>query len=368
MTRIALGLVFLLALAHRADAYPQFQLSRDTTCTGCHIAPDGGGILNENGTNTSEQIAWKGGNGAWMYGLGKASWLQLGGDVRSASGYINNGSSTAALYPMQAEVSANATTHGFSLYAVGGLRRPLDGGSAIHVLWSREHYLMWEQKPGEGKGLYVRVGRMMPTFGLRLAEHIVYTQRFGGKPLYGETYAASVSFVNPSVEVHATGFVKDPIASAVEQGNGAALYAEKRLGEHAAIGVEGKYSSGDEVHRTFAGITGKLYLPGPDLMLLAEAEVIRQKIVVGAGDSATQLAGYLLASKPLSAGLMLDGGIGHYTQDTRVKGLTRDCVDVNLHWFMTAHVEMLFTGRIELLDLGSGTNGGYALAQIHYRL
>ncbi len=368
MQRIIIGLALLLALAHRADAYPQFQLSRDTTCTGCHIAPDGGGILNENGTATSEQIAWKGGNGAWMYGLGNASWLQLGGDVRTAGGYIANGTSSAALYPMQAEVSANATTHGFSLYAVGGLRRPLEGGSALHVLWSREHYAMWEQNPGAGKGLYIRVGRMMPTFGLRLAEHIVYTQRFGGKPLYGETYAASVSFVNPSVEVHATAFIKDPIASSVEQGNGAALYAEKRLGEHAAIGVEGKYSSGDEVHRTFAGVTGKLYLPGPDVVLLAEAEVIRQKIVVGAGDSATQLAAYVLASKPLSAGLMLDGGLGHYTQDTRVKGLTRDCVDVNLHWFMTAHVEMLFTGRIELLDLGSGTNGGYALAQIHYRL
>lgn len=368
MRTTILGLAVLVALAHRAEAYPQFQLSRDTTCTGCHIAPDGGGILNENGTGTSEQIAWKGGNGEWMYGMGKPSWLQLGGDVRSATGYINNGSSTVALYPMQAEVSANATTHGFSLHAVGGLRRPLDGGSAIHVLWSREHYLMWQQNPGEGKGVYVRVGRMMPTYGLRLAEHIVYTQRFGGRPLYAETYAASVSYVHPSVEVHATAFVKDPIASAVEQGDGVALYAEKRLGEHAAIGVEGKYSSGDEVHRTFGGVTGKLYLPGPDVTLLGEAEVIRQKIVVGAGDSATQIAAYVLASKPLSAGLMLDGGLGHYTQDTRVKGLTRDCVDVNLHWFMTAHVEMLFTGRIELLDLGSGTNGGYALAQIHYRL
>jgi len=366
--RLLLGIALLAALAGRADAYPQFQLSRDATCTGCHVAPDGGGILNENGTNTSEQIAWKGGDGEFMYGLDRPSWLQLGGDVRGASGFIQNGASNVALYPMQAEVAANATAHGFSLHLVGGLRRPQSGGSAVHVLWSREHYAMWQQNPEKNEGLYVRVGRMMPTYGLRLAEHVVYTQRYGGRPLYAETYAASVSYVNPSVEVHASAFIKDPIGSPVEQGNGAALYAEKRLGEHAAIGVEGKYSSGDEVHRTFAGVTGKLYLPGPDVMLLAEAELIRQKIVVGAGDTATQLAGYVLASKPLSAGLMLDGGIGHYTQDTRVKGLTRDCVDVNLHWFMTAHVEMLFTGRIELLDLGSGTNGGYALAQIHYRL
>ena len=68
----------------------------------------------------------------------------------------------------------------------------------------------------------------------------------------------------------------DPIASAVEHGDGGALYAEVRLGAHAAIGAEAKYSSSDDLHRTYAGVTGKLYLPGPDLLLHAEAEVVHQ--------------------------------------------------------------------------------------------
>ena len=297
--RILLGLSLLIALAHRADAYPQYQLSRDVTCTACHLAPDGGGLLNENGITTAEAIAWKPGDGAFLHGVSKPSWLELGGDIRGAAGYVNDGISTVAGYPMQAEVDASAGWKGFSLNAVGGLRRPLEGGSAIHVLWSREHYVMWQQHPGEGHGLYVRVGRLMPTFGLRLAEHVVYTQKFGGRPLYGEAYAAATSFVSPSFEVHATAFVHDPIASSVEHGDGGALYAEKRLGTRAAIGVEGKYSSSSEVHRTFVGMTGKLYFPGPEIQLQAEAEVIRERIVAGAGDRNTQLAGYLLASHPL---------------------------------------------------------------------
>ena len=65
---------------------------------------------------------------------------------------------------------------------------------------------------------------------------------------------------------------------------------------------------------------------------------------------------------------MLDMGVGHYTEDTRVKGLYRDCFDLNLHWFATSHLEWLFTGRVEMLDLGAGTHGGYALVQVHYRL
>ena len=44
----ALAVVVTLAvigLAHRADAYPQYQLGRDATCTGCHLSPAGGGLL-----------------------------------------------------------------------------------------------------------------------------------------------------------------------------------------------------------------------------------------------------------------------------------------------------------------------------------
>lgn len=368
ITRIFLGLALLLALAHRADAYPQYQLSRDTTCTGCHLAPDGGGLLNENGVGVAEQTSWKGGDGNFLHGMARPSWLELGGDVRLASGFVYPGIASVAAYPMQAEVAASAGAHGITVNLVGGLRRPDEEGSALHVLWSREHYLMWQQHPGEGNGLYLRAGRLMPTFGLRLAEHVVYTQKFGGRQLYGEAYALAASYVTSSFEVHASGFVHDPIASAVEHGDGGAIYLEKRIGAHAAIGAEGKYSSSDDLHRTFGGITGKLYLPDADLQLLAEAEVIRQTIVAGTGDTATQFAAYVLASHPLGKGLMLDGGLGHFTQDTRVKGLTRDCVDLNLHWFQTSHLEWLVTARLELLDLGSGTNGGYALAQLHYRL
>jgi len=358
----------VVGAAHRADAYPQYQLTRDATCTGCHIAPDGGGLLNENGLTVAESTAWKPHDPEFMYGLSMPDWLQLGGDVRAAAGYVHPGVASAAAYPMQAELAARAALGGFSVYAVGGLRRPNEDASALHVLWSREHYVMWQQHPDEGSGLYVRAGRMMPTFGLRLAEHVVYTQRFGGRPLYYEAYALAASYVAPKLEVHATGFLHDSIASAAEHGDGGALYAEARLGDHAAIGLEGKYASSDDQRRTFGGVTGKLYLPGADILLLAEGQVIRQHITAGAGDDATQLVGYVMASRPFSHNLLVDIGVGHFTQDTRVQGLYRDAIDANVHWFMTSHLEWLLTTRLELLDGGGGPNGGYALAQIHYRL
>ncbi len=366
---VIIALAIAMATASVAHAYPQYQLSHgDATCTGCHVSPDGGGILNENGQNVAEQTAWKDGNGGWMYGMTKPSWLALGGDVRGAAGFVDPGTASAAAYPMQLEVAASVHAHGFSLHALGGLRSPQDGGSALHVLWSREHYVMWQSNPDETYGFYVRAGRLMPTFGLRLAEHINYTQKYGGYPLYAEAYGLSTSYVGHAFEVHATGFVHDPIATSAEKGDGGAVYAEVRLGDHAAIGADAKYTSAPEQKHTYAGLTGKLYLPGPDLLFQAEAEIIEQHVTAGAGDKTTQLAGYLLASKPLGGGLLLDVGLGHYTEDTRVKDLYRDCADANLHWFVTPHVEGLLTARVELLDLGGSPTGGYLLAQFHYRL
>ena len=364
---LLLATVGVLAPVRDAAAYPQYQLARDATCTGCHLAPDGGGLLTENGIGVAEDLGWREVDGTFMNGLATPAWLQLGGDVRAAAGYVQPGIPSAAAYPMQADVAAVATAGAFSVHVTGGLRRPSEE-SALHAVWSREHYVMWRQHPGEGRGLFVRAGRLMPTFGLRLAEHVAYTQRFGGRQLYGEAYAAAASYVTEAFEVHATGFVHDPIGTPTELGDGGALYAEVRLGDHAAIGAEAKYATDDDLDRTYGGVTGKLYVPSVDVNIQAEAQVIHRVITAGAGDTANQIAAYALAAKPLGGGLQLDVGLGHFTQDTRVKGLIRDCVDLNVHFFQTSHIEWLLTTRLELLDAGSGPTGAYALAQLHYRL
>ena len=368
--KLLFAMLVVLGAAGRAHAYPQWQFARgDVSCTGCHLAPDGGGLLNENGLNTAQAIAWKDHDPGFIYGkVPTPEWLTLGGDLRGAAGLVNNGHEMdAAGYPMQAEVAASVHAKGFSVHATGGFRSPSDGASALHVLWSRQHYVMWQQNEGGNEGLYVRVGRFAPTFGLRLAEHVVYTQRYGGNPLYFEAYAAGVSYVHGKAEVHATAFVHDPIATAPEHGDGGALYGEVRLGQHAAVGVEGKYSKSDDQAKTYGGLTGKLYVPSVDINFAGEAQYIQQKAET-VSYKRNQLVTYVQGSKPLPKNLMLDVGWGHFTEETSVKGAWRDAVDVNLHWFYDSHVELLLTTRLELLNTGSGPNGGWALGQLHIRL
>lgn len=84
-------------------------MAHDVTCSSCHFAPDGGGLLNENGLNTADALSWKGRDPAFFYGKPDLpDWLQLGGDVRGAAGFVQGAAPSSAVFPMQAEVAARA--------------------------------------------------------------------------------------------------------------------------------------------------------------------------------------------------------------------------------------------------------------------
>ena len=355
----------IVGTAGVASAYPQFQLSRDSTCTSCHLSPAGGGLLSENGLINAELISQLGTAPEFFYNaIPMPSWLALGGDLRGASGFDSWPKRELVAFPMQAELYAAATAEQFSLHVTGGLRDPEYGETARTLFASREHWLQWQDDPGSASGLFVRAGRFMPVYGLRYAEHTDYDRRYGGTPLYGEAYGVAVEYVQPRWEVHATGFLHDPYGATTELGNGAAVYAEARLTTSTSVGVEGKLDKTVDDRKIYGGVTVKQAV-GP-VLLEAEFQLVHQKVEVGGTDN--QLVGYLLGSWFVGP-LMIDLGAGAYEPDVKVRYLDQEVLDLNVHWFATSHLELLLTNRIQMLELGEGGyTSGYSLVQAHYRL
>jgi hypothetical protein len=359
--------VVILALPAVAAAYPQFQLSKDQTCTSCHLSPAGGGLLSENGLAVAESQSTYGGTPEAAHGkLVGPDWLVVGADFRAAAGGLYDLSLAPAGFPMQAEGAAQAHFGAFSLYATLGIQSG-DTNNAITFLQMREHYLMWQQNPGSTTGLYVRVGRFMPVFGLRFAEHNDFTRQYGQTPLYGEAYGAALEYIQSGWEAHLTAFVHDPIQDAVEMGNGVALYTEARLTKEFSIGVEGRYAKSPADARTAGGATAKYWVEPANLLFQLEGIAIHQTFA--AGGERNQLVSYLMASWFLHDGWMLDFGLSQFDEDVKVKDVDLEAFDVNLHWFASSNWELLFTNRIQTTALGSGGgNSGYSLFQFHYRL
>ena len=372
---IGVAIIVLLLASRRAEAYPQYQLSRDQTCSGCHLSPSGGGLLGENGYNVAEAGSQFGTAPEFMYGkLPMPNWLALGGDLRGAVGYIHTPDDVVTGFPMQADLYVHATYKGFSLQLTGGVRPAqwiLHNGTpgVLERLWSREHYVMWQQHEGASDGLYVRVGRFMPVFGLRFVEHLDETRRYGGAPLYGETYAAAVEYVTPAWEAHVTCFIEDPLIDPVVHDSGAAGYVEVRPTPRLAVGGEAMVTTSDGLARVRTGATGKLYFPAAEVLVQAELQFVHQQ-VNGPG-APNQLVGYLMGSKFFGSAVLLDVGLGHYDENVAIAGLDRDAVDVNLHWFMTSHFELVWQNRIAGIGIGASTGGptgGWSLLHGHYRL
>ena len=364
----------LVALAGVAEAYPQFQLARDQTCTSCHLSPAGGNLLNENGLLVAESMSQFGTASEFMYGkIPTPAWLTLGGDLRGATGYLQTPEKVLAAFPMQIELYAALTFGNFSIHANFGPRPATVGNESATRVWAREHYVMWQQNAGGSDGVYVRAGRFMPVFGLRMAEHPLYTRRFGGTALYTDTYGVAVEYVTQKYEAHVTGFIEDPVIDSVEHSNGAAAYGELRLSENMTVGLEGMFADSADDKKIRIGATGKLNLPAQGLLIQGEVQFVNQLVDAADGGPALGapkgIVGNVMVSRMLTDAVLLDVGIGHYDPNLRIKNLDRDCLDLNVHWFSTSHVELVLNARYELIGFGSGGDAGaYAIAQLHYRL
>lgn len=367
---VVLGVLVLSAVT--AHAYPQYQLSRDKTCTACHLSPAGGNLLSENGYAVAEAKSQLGTAPEFMYGkLGTPGWLTLGGDLRGAAGYMRTPEKILAAFPMQIELYAAADLgNGITLHTNFGPRPSNPDNKAATSVWAREHYVMWQQKPGETEGLYIRAGRFMPVFGLRLAEHTVYTRRFGGTALYADTYGLAVEYVTEKFEAHATGFIKDPLIASVEHYSGGAAYLEYRVTDKLAVGAEGMAEVSKDDKRYRGGIIAKTYLEPADLLVQAEAQFVNQLVDSNDGRGAPKMfVGHLLLTRMLGEFLMLDLGVGHYDPNLRIGENERTGLDLNVHYFTTSHLELVLNTRYESIGLGKGGDAGaYAILQLHYRL
>jgi hypothetical protein len=365
--RALIIVVVLATTAGTAAAYPQFQLSRDSTCTGCHISPAGGGLLSENGANTAEEISALGTNPEFMYGkIPTPEWLQLGGDIRGQGGYLQAPQRYLWAFPMQGEIYAAATKSNFSLHLTAGLRTAQEGNEAATYFWAREHYVQWQQDPGAREGLFVRAGHFMPVFGLRLVEHPFYVRRFGGTPLFSETYGLSASVVHSRFEVHASGFVKNPLIDPVRHENGGAVYGELRLSEKMLIGLGGMYERRDADWYTLRGDLTAKYLVSEAVLVQAELQVVNPHVD---NYGHNEIVSNLMATYMGAKGLMIDVVWGHYDKNIRFSELDRDAFDLNVHWFTTSHLELMLVNRAEFIAFGSGgPTGAWSMLQLHYRL
>ncbi|NQU68331.1 MAG: hypothetical protein HQ510_10345 [Candidatus Marinimicrobia bacterium] len=171
-------IIITLLVFQIAVAVPRFSLENGASCNLCHVNPTGGGMRNDYGTTifaldelpriTMESEPWDGVINEH---------LKIGGEFRIQSLIHENAAGDIAtpIFPMQADLTTLVTpTDNFSIY--GNIR--LSGG-ILNEFWA-----MVSGLPNES---WVRVGRILPDYGLKLDDHTAFIRGGNIRQTHGLT-------------------------------------------------------------------------------------------------------------------------------------------------------------------------------------
>jgi hypothetical protein len=363
---LALAAAAVLATARPAEAYPQFQLSQGAdTCRQCHFSPGGGGLLNAYGRDEagSTLSTWDGSGGFAHGAWDPPEAFQLGADLRFLGGYRRDAAVAEPIYfPMQLEVYLRPQVGPVSLYVAGGLRPARSGFSVA----SREHFLLYEP---EEATWYVRAGRFYPVFGIRSQDHTAYPRRHLQMYLYEEPYGVAWGRFGADSELHLSAFTVSPPALGTNQSSGVAAYWERRdAGGTAAYALQTRLSASATDRRGWLGALYKRWLPGPRLMLLAEADAGVQAFADTDQGPRLQALGSLGATYFAARGLLVGGTLQAFDPDLRLRASGRHAAQVDVQWLPIPHLELHLLVRGEVVGLALDEPGLLIAAQLHYYL
>ena len=192
----------LAVSSSHASAEPMFLSKQYARCTNCHYSPTGGGLLTPYGRSLArhelstlgkalpqndQEESQEAGLLKQLTGKALGS-LDIGFDLRPAHLNLNFGgvASTSRRLLMNADLLAAYRVNGWTLYGEVG-RQPLRDGLKIG---SYEYWVGHQADNGVG----VRVGRFLPAYGLRLADHTAFTRRQLGLDTYDQVYALELSY------------------------------------------------------------------------------------------------------------------------------------------------------------------------------
>jgi hypothetical protein len=371
------ALLVLGASSRDALAFPHYQFSSETSsCSMCHFAPAGGGILNDWGRGESvDTLSWsENGEADALHGaVEMPDWLALGGDLRLAGLFKDTGKESdkkLLFFPMQVDLNARVEKGEWSFTGSVGLRgqaRKTDNargpqGDALSYIVSRRHYISY--RPDDSKNVY-RAGRFYAPYGLRLADHTSYIRRYLGFNILQETYGVGLSRLKGNKEYHVTAHVSDVLRHSEQADFGGTMMGEWRT-DSRALGASARVTQGDSGFRALASAHYKKWLSGADILLMAELDGGYQRFDDSAGTDRFQMAAYAGPVWFPMRGMSVSLAYELYDEDVEVKHTERQAISTFVSFLPRTHYEVLLVGRGE--KVGSDDNVVTGLLQLHYYL
>jgi hypothetical protein len=259
MHLLFLGLLISF-FASNAFAFPEMIRAGYVNCIACHVSPNGGGVLNTYGRDSTYAVlsTWGGENESKpFYNLFKEpDWIDTQAFIRGVQQAQNNSSiSEGHFWFMQADAEAAAkfgtgkkwtadVAVGISPDVLNGLQVP---GTSPFV--SRRHYLMYQLSDTTT----LRAGKFVADYGVYFPDHTIPTRQGIGFDEGMETYNLEYSYAGENYSGAITadfGRIDNP---SLNFDKGVAVTGAKALGDNSKVGLSGFYGQENSNDRELAG-------------------------------------------------------------------------------------------------------------------
>lgn len=336
-----------------SNAFPEMTRHSYSSCTSCHVSPNGGGVLTPYGRNLSRDMlsTWGGEregevlHGAlpkkYMEGL-EESKFRIGGDVRYLQTHRENKASRVGqFFFMQAQCEAGYDEGSFALVmSVGKVEDPRGKGNFTFV--SQRFYGL--VRFGESANL--RVGRFTTAFGIHFADHTLSIRRPLGLGVEVERDNAEFSWLGEKDQFFVS-FMKTAPATSDTDGEQAAVFRYDRvLNERSRVGAsfwqgDGGTPGADSKFTRFIAAVHSIVNISEKWFALAEidrAERIDKKI---AGDSRAQSQyGLVRLNYEPVQGLWALAQIQHERGDINLNSTETNKYGLGVNFFPRPHFEL----------------------------
>lgn len=180
--RLLLVVLTLLVLTPAAHALPRFAARTGAECRLCHVSPAGGGMRTRYGSAVFQRLALPLEIGAaateddgWGFSPRLTEWLTVGADLRTA--YLFSAAHGERPVGEPAQFVSSFFLMQADLYTAATLGRHTTVVLDVGVYTGFEAWLLLRAAPQPSTfDAYVRIGRFMPAFGVRDANHDLYAR------------------------------------------------------------------------------------------------------------------------------------------------------------------------------------------------
>jgi hypothetical protein len=260
---LGLTVLVMILFARNARAFPEMIRMGYVNCIACHVSPNGGGILNPYGRESSQAILSTWGSekeAAPFYGLLPVpSNLDVATYLRGVQTYQNNATAFSGNYYWM-QLDAEAALHfgskdQFTADASIGIdpdvlnATPGFNGS---TLLSRHHYLIYRPGGSDDPNSF-RVGKFLLDYGVNFSNHTIATRQGIGFNVGNETYNAEYSYQGDTLSGSVTANFGRPDDGTIKQERGSAATVGYALGDHSKVGWSAYYGNYDGDQRELTG-------------------------------------------------------------------------------------------------------------------